>query len=201
MTRVACIGDSITRGTFVWRRRHNAYPAQLQSMLGDDYVVREFGANGHAAQRSADRPYRSSEAFASSVRFQPDVALIMLGTNDVRGDNWKGLDPFLSDYRDLVLHYRSLESSPAVWLLTPPALFRLGGSSKVRYGMDDSALGHVCRGIESVARELGCGLVDVHAATADHPEAFRFDGVHPGAQGARLIAEAVFEALGRELPA
>lgn len=195
MTRVACIGDSITRGTFVWRRKRNSYPAQLQAMLGDGYDVRAFGANGHAAQRAADLPYWKSDAFAASTRFQPDIALIMLGTNDCRGDNWQGLEPFVRDLRELAEHYRSLESDPAVWLLTPPALFRLGRSAKVRYGMDDRALEQICRGVESVALDLGCGLIDVHAATAGRPEAFRFDGVHPGAAGARLIAGAVYEAL------
>ena len=180
-TRIACVGDSITRGTFVWRRRANAYPAQLQAMLGDGFCVRNFGVNGHAAQRSADLPYWNSEVFAESASFEPDIVLIMLGTNDSRGDNWKGLDPFRSDYRELALHYRLLESDPTVWLLTPPALFRRGHSAKVRYGMDDDALRQICGAVESIAHELGCGLIDINAVTAAHPEAFRLDGVHPGA--------------------
>ncbi len=193
--RIACVGDSITRGTFVWRRRRNAYPVQLGDMLGDGFLVRGFGANGHAAQRSADRSYWDNPAFARSTAFQPDDVLIMLGTNDSRGDNWKGLDPFLHDYRELAAHYRSLGSSPAVWLLTPPALFRLPGREKVRYRMDADALQQICDGIRATAEDLGFRLTDVNAATADHPEAFRFDGVHPGKVGARLIAETVFEAL------
>ena len=195
VVRVACVGDSITRGTFVWRRRTNSYPARLQAMLGDGFCVRNFGVNGHAAQRAADRPYRESEAFAASTAFKPDTVLIMLGTNDSRGDNWRGAEAFLNDYRNLALHYESLESGPTVWLLTPPALFRLGRSKKVRYGMDEHALSEMCRAIGSLASDLGCGLIDINAATADHPEAFRLDGVHPGAAGARLIAETVFEAL------
>lgn len=193
--RVACVGDSITRGMFVWRRKKNAYPAQLQAMLGERFCVRNYGVNGHAAQRTADRPYWNSDAFASSSVSRPDIVLIMLGTNDSRGDNWKGVDSFARDYRSLAQHYRSLESNPDVWLLTPPALFRLGRSTKVRYGMDQHALQEMCRAIEGLARNLGCGLIDVNAATAGHPEAFRLDGVHPGAAGATLIARTVFEAL------
>ncbi|MBN2840283.1 MAG: hypothetical protein JXP37_04925 [Coriobacteriia bacterium] len=193
--RVACVGDSITRGTFVWRRRKNAYPAQLQALLGDGFCVRNFGVNGHAAQRTADRPYRSSAAFLASTEFAPGIVLIMLGTNDSRGSNWKGLSAFADGYRELVVHYRSLESHPAVWLLTPPALFRLGRSTKVRYGMDEQALAEMCGVIAAIACELGCGLIDINAATADRSEAFRLDGVHPGATGARLIAGTVFEAL------
>jgi len=119
----------------------------------------------------------------------------MLGTNDVRGDNWQGVEAFRNDYRELVEHYRSLESHPAVWLLTPPALFKLGRSTKVRYGMDDDALREICGAVEGIARDLGCGLIDINTATASHPEAFKLDGVHPGMAGARLIAGTVFEAF------
>lgn len=193
--RVACVGDSITRGTFVWRRRVNSYPARLQAMLGDGFCVRNFGVNAHAAQRTADFPYWDSEAFRASSTLDPDIVLVMLGTNDSRGDNWKGVGAFADDYRDLVRHYRFLASRPAVWLLTPPALFRLGRSRKVRYGMNEAAVREICGAIEGIARELDCGLIDINAVTAEHPEAFRFDGVHPQAAGAALIARAVYEAI------
>ncbi len=192
---IACVGDSITRGTFVWRRRTRSYPAQLQATLGGRFCVRDFGVNGHAAQQTADRPYRTSEAFRLSSSCEPDVVLLMLGTNDARGDNWKGVGPFSADYRTLVAHYQSLESKPQVWLLTPPALFRLGRGAKVRYGIDESALREICDAIRSLAHELGCGLIDINEITSQHPEAFRFDGVHPGGAGATLIAWAVLEAL------
>lgn len=195
--RIACVGDSITRGTFVWRRTSKCYPAQLQASLGDGYCVRNFGANGCAAQRDSDRPYWDCSAFAQSISWQPDTVLLMLGTNDSRGDNWRGVGPFVADYHDLVEHYRSLPSRPRLWLLTPPALFRLGNSEKVRYGMDDSALRPMCDAIREVARDLECGLIDINADTASHPEVFRFDGVHPGGAGAALIAHTVFHALER----
>ena len=151
-------------------------------MLGEGYLVRDFGVNGHAVQQSADRPYWDSQAFALSSAFEPDVVLMMLGTNDSRGDNWKGVGPFSADYRELVVHYQALQSSPRVWLLTPPALFRLGRSAKVRYGMRESAVREICDAIKSLGLELGCGVIDINEVTARHPETFRFDGVHPVGQ-------------------
>ena len=193
--KIACVGDSITRGTFVWRRKRRSYPAQLQAMVGERFWVRDFGVNGHAVQRSADRPYWDSKAFALSSAFEPDVVLIMLGTNDSRGANWKGIGPFSEEYRKLVAHYLSLESKPRVWLLTPPALFRLGRSEQVRYGMSESAIQEMCDAIGSLSPALGCEIIDINRVTAEHPEVFRFDGVHPGGAGATLIAQAVYEAL------
>ena len=61
--------------------------------------------------------------------------------------------------------------------------------------MDEPALAEMCGAIKEIARDLGCGLIDINAITAGHPEAFRFDGVHPGAAGARLIARTVFETV------
>ncbi|HIV08528.1 MAG TPA: hypothetical protein IAC79_00230, partial [Candidatus Spyradenecus faecavium] len=37
VTRVACIGDSITYGTGLADRAAQAYPARLQALLGKDY--------------------------------------------------------------------------------------------------------------------------------------------------------------------
>jgi len=41
--------------------------------------------------------------------------------------------------------------------------------------MDEGALREIRSAIEDASRALGAGVIDVHAATADHPEAFRFD--------------------------
>ncbi len=193
--KIACVGDSITRGTFIWRRKKRSYPAQLQGALGERFCVRNFGVNGHAVQQNADRTYWSSDAFEQSSTFQPEIVLIMLGTNDSRGHNWKGVDSFAADYRRMTTHYQLLDSRPQVWLLTPPALFRLGRSEKVRYGMDEWAIKEMCGAIKDLALELGCGLIDINAVTAHHPEVFGFDGVHPGGAGATMIADAVHEAL------
>jgi len=195
--KIACVGDSITWGTFVWNRKRNSYPAQLQAMLGDRFIVRNFGVMGHTLQSAGDYPYRISKAFKSSSTFEPDVVLLMLGTNDSKAPNWKGIEPFAADYRELIAHYRSLDSAPAVYPMTPPALFGKGRRDKVRYGMDAAVVEEMGRAIRDIARELRLDVIDVHAATADHPEAFQFDGVHPGTAGATLIARAVFDVVAK----
>ena len=44
VTRVACIGNSITYGSGIEDREVNAYPSQLGRMLGDDWHVPEHTA-------------------------------------------------------------------------------------------------------------------------------------------------------------
>ena len=41
--KVACVGNSITYGTGIQDREHFSYPVQLQNMLGDKYLVGNFG--------------------------------------------------------------------------------------------------------------------------------------------------------------
>ena len=49
--------------------------------------------------------------------------------------------------------------------------------------------------IKKLTQDLTIGVIDINAATKCHPECFRFDGVHPDAQGAKIIAEMVYAGL------
>jgi lysophospholipase L1-like esterase len=193
--KIACVGDSITYGILVKNRRANCYPAQLGKLLGGQFSVRNFGANGRAMQKAADLPYWNHKYFGLSSRFEPDVVLIMLGTNDSRKPNWKGLELYLQDYRDMVAHYSSLASRPLIFALTPPTEFKLKNRKTVKYDMIKEAVDEMTVGIKTIARRLGVEVIDINAATAPHPEHFSFDGVHANARGAKHIAETVYAAI------
>jgi len=197
--RIACVGDSITWGAFILRRKRDCYPAQLQRLLGDSVAVGNFGIIGHTLQESGDFPYRISRPYRESGEFAPDIVLIMLGTNDSKANNWNGPEAFVEGYRMLVDHYRELPSSPRIFVMTLPAVYGHGRANKVKYGMDTVAIDEMCAAIRKLASDEGLGLIDACAATSGHPEAFRFDGVHPGTVGAALIAQAAHDVLAPEL--
>ena len=98
--RVACIGDSITWGFTIVNRRKNTYPALLQKRLGPDYEVRNFGYNDASARFDADTPYVKKSVYKKSLDWNPDVVLLMLGTNDTKKHNWDP-DIFRRDYRKI----------------------------------------------------------------------------------------------------
>src|SRR5438270_834071 len=82
--KVACVGDSITQGSGL---QENTYPLQLQRMLGSNYEVRNFGVGGATLLEQGDKPYIQQKLYQDSLAFQPDVVVIMLGTNDSKPQN------------------------------------------------------------------------------------------------------------------
>jgi len=192
--RVACVGDSVTYGTFLKDRACDCYPAHLQGLLGDAFSVRNFGVDGHAVQESSDHPYRRHANYSASGFFDPDLVLIMLGSNDARSRNWKGIDAFIHDYGVMVDHYLALSSAPRVLVLTPPAAFEVWGRKKLNYTINGEALGTIASSVREFAGERELPLVDIHSATSTRADVFP-DGVHPDVAGARLIASTVYEHL------
>ena len=57
VVRVACVGNSITYGTGIANRERDAYPSQLQRLLGKNFVVGNFGKPGATLLRHGHRPY------------------------------------------------------------------------------------------------------------------------------------------------
>jgi acyl-CoA thioesterase I len=193
--RVACIGDSITYGTTLLKRGVQCYPAQLQAMLGAEYSVRNFGVSGRTLQRSGDLPYWEHKNFKLSSAFDPQIALIMLGTNDSKAHNWKGLQAYMQDCKEMIGHYLALPSHPTVFLLTPPREFMMGKLNLVNYGMSNAIIDEITAALKGLAGKADLKVIDINAATAHHPEYFRLDGIHPDAHGARLIAGTIHQAL------
>lgn len=191
--RVACVGDSITFGVPFFASKR--YPEQLEEFLGSAYSVRNFGAIGYTAQKAGDHPYWEHRYLRVSSEFDPDIVVIMLGTNDSKTQNWTGVSRFSEDLRALIQHYQSLPSKPRVILVTPPSTFLVRGHNTLPAGMSATAIAEISDGVKQLAASMGLKVVDVHAVTASHPEFFTFDGVHPDGEGSRLIAKAVYDEI------
>lgn len=194
-TRIACVGDSITYGATIRDKSHDSYPAQLGTMLGRKYSVKNFGASGYTLQESCDRPYTSHKRYKKSLDFKPDVVLIMLGTNDTKPYNWISTEAFQDDYRQLILSYQELPSRPDVILMTPASVFPENFNPAKPYKIRAGVAGEAAKAVRELAKELGLPFIDIHEATASHPEFFLQDGVHPNELGAKAIARTVYEAL------
>ena len=188
MVRVACIGDSITWGFTLLNPWKHSYPAVLQEKLGDGYDVRNFGHNDASARFDADTPYVTKKEYRESLAWNPDVVLLMLGTNDTKRRNW---DPeiFRRDYGRLVDSYVNLPSAPRVILIAPIQIFLLGGLAIMGL-YPDTMEGGVRPAVHEIAAQKGLQLIDLHDLFTD--SSYMMDGVHPQKQGARMLAEAIY---------
>lgn len=199
--RIACIGDSTTAGLGIGEPEKNGYPARLQASYDDEFgpgsrEVRNFGVSGSTAL-PGERSWADAR-FAAVAEFNPDIAVIALGTNDCKPENLhaEGAD-FPAAVRGLVARLRALPSAPQVYLCQPVPITRTmnSGAAAITAAVMDA---EIRPAIDQAARELACPLIDLNAALADQPEKIP-DGVHPNASGAAEMAAAVHDALNASL--
>ena len=191
MTRIACIGDSITWGFTLLRPWKQSYPALLQEKWGPEYEVRNFGYNDAATRFDADMPYVKKRVYQESLDWNPDVVFIMLGTNDTKRRNW---DPviFRRDYTELVKSYLALPSHPRVILIAPIRIF-LPFKIPVLGLYPETMEQGVRPAIREISAQLGLELIDLGDLFQD--TTYVKDGVHPQSTGARMIAETIYNAI------
>lgn len=185
--KIAAVGDSITDEYIPGAN----YPAILDEKLGEDYAVVNFGESNYAAQSSSDFPYETTDSYEDSLALEPDIVILMLGTNDTKAQNWQGAEAFKAEYTELVESYLELDSVSRVILASPPTVFL----ENVRHGsIDPENIEPIRAVVEEVAEEKHLEFVDMTQKTADHPEWF-FDGVHPTPESAQELAQFFYEQL------
>ncbi|MGA3059277.1 MAG: GDSL-type esterase/lipase family protein [Candidatus Bathyarchaeia archaeon] len=179
--RVACIGDSITEGT--------EYPPDLWMLLGANYTVSNFGVGGTTVSFDSQSPYINTSAFQKSLEFQPNIVIIMLGTNDAHPINEQYNGSFVDNYVELVARFQALVSKPKIWIVLPPPVFSNESGVSPEYFMLT-----VIPGIEQAANETNLPVINVYSALANYSEYF-LDGVHPNSAGAQIIANIIYNSL------
>lgn len=182
--RVACCGDSITR-----RPVGAAYSHHLGRLLGDGWDVRNFGHDGVTAQKDSGRPYWKMPEFEAVNAFEPNVVILMLGTNDAASIDAKRKH-FAGDFLALVRHFQSLPSKPQVMVMTPPPLMP---------GREDDRMNNLKNelspAVRRIAKDEGLPLVELQEEPALGDPALYPDKVHPNGEGAKIIAEHVYEVM------
>ena len=185
--KVACVGDSITQGAGA--KSGQSYPAQLQALLGDGYKVGNFGVSGRTLLKKGDFPYWKEKKYQDALAMEPAIVVIMLGTNDTKPQNWKFEAEFDADYRELVKSFQSRKSKPKVYVCRPVPVPGTGN-----YGINEENIQKEIPRVDALAKELGCGVIDMHAALEKTPELLP-DRVHPNTAGAGEMAKAAAKAI------
>lgn len=191
-TKVACVGNSITYGYTLPEREKQAYPGQLQQMLGDAYEVGNFGKSGATLLNKGHRPYMQQEEFHKAIDFAGDIVVIHLGINDTDPRDWPNYrDEFIRDYLALIDSFRAVKPDCRIIIakLTPIA----DRHPRFESGTRDWR-GEIQQAIETVAHVAGVQLTDFEQPLYPYPFLLP-DAVHPNPEGAKILAQTVYSAI------
>jgi acyl-CoA thioesterase-1 len=193
--KIVCIGDSITFGARVKDRAINAYPAQLQSLLGTTHKVHNCGTSGIQMQNYLNR-------WADKITaIQPDIVTIKLGTNDTKSRDFTNPDNkeiFDKNYRDASLKLldflNGLKSKPKIYLCYPVPVFKSMGKINEKSIVED-----IIPALTAIAKEKDLPIIDLYKALEGKGNLVP-DGVHPGAEGQTILTKTIATALKEKTP-
>ena len=189
--KVACIGNSITDGSGLFMRDLNAYPAQLQKILGNGFVVKNFGVGARTMLNKGDHPYMKEAAWRDALGFMPDIAVIKLGTNDSKSFNWIYKADFAKDMQQMIDSLKALPSHPRIILCTP--IVGPTEESTIREQVIDN---EVCPIVKKVAKKNHLELLDLHTLFDESGEGvMQKDKIHPTIKGAGQMAKLIAEQI------
>jgi lysophospholipase L1-like esterase len=187
--RVACVGNSITAGAGISDAVNDAYPGQLQKLLGENYVVGNFGNSGRTMLKNGDYPLWVEKEFTNALAMNPNIVIILLGTNDSKPYNWIYKDEYVPDYLAMIDTFKTLPANPQIYICKPPPAF------SVVYDIRDSVItADIIPMIDQLATLRDVAVIDFYTACADKRSLFP-DDIHPNAEGSWEMAKVVYKKL------
>ena len=188
---IACIGNSITEGGA--GNHVNSWPVQLRDMLGEGYYTENLGVAGTTMRKDGDSPWWNKPQYDYTFGLNPDIIVIKLGTNDSKGGNWKPAE-YKADYIDMINQFRAMPSHPVIYMATPAKAYSSA------YNINDQVIFRQINPIlHQIAFENAVHLIDLYNTTSYMSINFP-DGIHPNAEGARVIAQKVTEDILKAKP-
>ena len=202
IVKVACIGDSITYGTGLSNPLLYSYPAQLQMLLGKkNYAVGNFGKGGAYAldadskynAKDAELSYRNTTQYKDSLSYEPDVVIIMLGSNDIRSLTCDAaVEEYIDAIQSLALEYAALPTVKMTYIAS--CKYTSSGNDLIR----QMANGELARITKRAADEIGFPFIDIHGMTREYMDVhihYTSDRAHPTEEGYEQIAKAMYAGL------
>ncbi|CAJ1947307.1 unnamed protein product [Cylindrotheca closterium] len=179
--RVACAGDSLTLG-----RSGNSgasYPTLLQRLLGTGFGVRNYGRNAANAMDGFGIPYIGTHNFGFSMDLNPDIYLLMLGTNDMRF--WKAASHrFTAGMKAIIKQVRAASPGVRIILAIPPWV------QPNDFGIsNDILLNDIQPRIREVAWAQQIELVDMYKPTVNQHDMYSSDNLHLNEKGYAALAQ------------
>jgi acyl-CoA thioesterase I len=217
--KVACIGEHTTHShAFPAANReaqpagNQEYPAQLQTMLGQGYEVRNFGdccatvLQGYTVAET--HPYVAGSnggdgvGYKESLTFLPDIVIIgSWGRHDWGLAKAPGqmftLAGFQQGYDDLVQRYQALSSKPKIFVSYPIPILN-GQGDVADNGVTTSSVKPI---IDAIAKKYNLTIIDLYKPFLNMKTLFKQppdgegEGEHVTNEGLTIIANTVFAVM------
>lgn len=181
-TKVACIGDSLTRGYLLTDAQ--SYPAQLQTLLGDAYEVRNFGHTSSYVIDDGPIEYRNTEDYSAAIQYDADILIFMFGSNDVGAYNFTPLY-FQNQYRELIDSFRKTKKNPKIYLIIAP------DSRDLHFGLIQQTV----QPVKNLGQQLPATVINPYYLFFGHSEDYLSDGLHLTEGAYEKLAKLVYQAM------
>jgi len=170
---IVAVGDSLTEGLGV--AEESAYPALLEKKLQSDgyhYRVINAGVSGETSSGTLAR-------IKWVLTLKPDIVILVIGAND----GFRGIDPELIKTNILTI-VRALKEKKVIVLL---------GGMQMGQNLGKEYITAFEKIYPLVAREESVGLVPFFlTGVAANPKLNQTDGIHPTAEGYRVVVDHIF---------
>ncbi len=186
--KIACVGNSITYGYGIDNPKKNSFPAQLQTLLGEDFIVKNFGVSGRTLIKKGDYPYWETDAYKNALQFKADIVYIKLGSNDCKQQNRIYLDEFEENYNELIDHFIEQNHKVRIVLLLPIPSFVKDSTSIWNPVIKKQIIPKV----QNIAYQNNLEILDLYQLFINQPDLLP-DQIHPTVVGARIIANRLFD--------
>jgi len=193
--KIACIGDSITNSHAANRKY---YPEYLNDMFPSNVEVRNYGVSATSALFSAKKPYVETAQYKDAVEYAPDVLFMMLGTNDIKAENWAtGSKNFIADYTKIIDSFKAVNEDVKVYIGLSPRIFK----ENVIGERDPKILeNEAVPQLRDLAKKLGVKTVNLMDFSKDKGDLFP-DFLHPNAECAQMFAEEIYKVISPDITA
>ena len=199
LIKVACVGDSITKGANSTYPNTQNYPAYLQQMLGYDYYVKNFGIDGYSLINTDFYAYNKTAEYTASKSFKPDVVLFILGTNDCNpGQDYKDwTNPerkvkYKESAKQFFDSYYALNKNVQIFMGVPSTLFY-----STVWPWEEWAARIVANAVplnREIADENDLPVIDMYTWSLENQSVFT-DGLHPHDETYKRYAKRVYDEI------
>lgn len=182
--KVVCFGDSITK---------RGYPQLLGELLNTEVV--NAGIGGHTSRQGLHRLKKDV------LDHDPDVVVILFGTNDTRVDSQKHvpIDEYQKNLTAMISACKKINATVILCTVPPindkPYFTRHDLEDFKKAGGLQALISRYCDVAELVSKQAGVPLVDFQTLLKSTPEWMHSDGVHPTDEGNQVIAKHIADAI------